>query len=273
MTAYTHPKRVSSKLGYWIGEKGSETQLIGSTGAITITGSATTGVQLATGTFTTGIDIGGTVSKAIKIGAYGAFLTHQATELVTVAASGASSGWYLGYGCYIRATGEDAKPFGFCATLESTNTTGIDRMQSAQFISLLGTAGGSEAAVLKTRNGDATAGLFGSWHKIGGNVNCVANSGSRMAAVWLDNQFHGTMNGDEYTIFSTTGGSRPDGWACFNTSSSGWNNLFVFDSTMTGSAPIGAAVDTDGNNSDISLIMEYNSTTYYIPAFVAAKLA
>ena len=28
MTAYTHPKRMSSKLGYWVGEKGSESQVI-----------------------------------------------------------------------------------------------------------------------------------------------------------------------------------------------------------------------------------------------------
>jgi len=297
---YSHNTGFSAgSSGYAVGAKGSETQIIDSSGAFSIPAEQglsvgeddsgadvtfygdTSGSYLLWDTSTDDLKLnaaqlvftGTPNTKLISGGSYSSMLAHQGSELVTVAAAGAADGWYLGYGCYIRATGEDGKAFGFCATLEATNTTGIDRMQAGQFISLLGTAGGSEAAILKTRDGDGTAGLFGSWHKIGGNTNCTAASGSRMAAVWLDNQFHGTASGDEYTIFSSTGGSVPDGWACLNTSSSGWSNLFVFDSTMTGKNPIGAAVDTDGGNSDISIKIEYNGTTYYIPAFTASGLA
>jgi len=117
----------------------------------------------------------------------------------------------------------------------------------------------------------ATDGMHATWHKVGADTTSVVNG--NVMAIWADNQMHCAIGGWETTIFSTTGGSVPDSWARFNTSSSGWTNLFLFDTTMAGKAPIGAAVNTDAYDSDISLIMSYNGTTYYIPAFAVNKLA
>jgi len=117
----------------------------------------------------------------------------------------------------------------------------------------------------------AVDGLHATWHKINADVTATVNS--NCMAIWLDNQMHCAIGGWEATIFSSTGGSVPDAWARFTTSSSGWTNLFQFDTTMAGHGPIGAAVNTDAGDSDISLVMEYNGTTYYIPAFAVGGLA
>lgn len=117
---------------------------------------------------------------------------------------------------------------------------------------------------LATRGGDATAGGFGAWFKIGGVVGSEFESGSRVAAIWLDNQMSGTTNGEEYSIFSTTGGSVPDAWARLETSSSGWTNLFDFDDA----APV-----SDGGSGDITfsgtwkkIAIDVDGTTLYLIA-------
>lgn len=213
-------------------------------------------------------------TNLIKAGSYGSMLTHPGSSLISMGAEGASDGWYIGQGLYVRASGEDGKPFGYTTTVEITTTDGTDRGQAGQFIIGLGSigSGGNEAAVLKTLGGDATAGMYATWHKIGGGTNAVVNSGGRMAAIWLDNQFSGTCNGEEYTIFSTTGGSVPDAWASFETTSSGWAALFHFDSTLTGStvAPLSSKKpDTSTTNADGSLIIDLNGTKYYIPYYTS----
>lgn len=224
-------------------------------GSLTVDGSS--GVEITSDTPT----------KVLKGGSYSSMLAHQGTELVTIAAAGAGDGWYLGYGCYIRATAEDAKPFGYCATLESTDTTGIDRMQAGQFISMLGTVGGSEAAVLKTMDGDATAGMYASWHKVGGNVNCEAASGSRIAAAWIDNQCNFTPSGEEYGIFASTGGSVPDAFVGFETTSSGYSQLFSFDETFNSGAGTCAETSAVPETQDARLKVWYDGKQYYIPLY------
>ena len=92
-----------------------------------------------------------TFDGLVDLGTYGSKIVAPAgtnTELLTVALEGAEDDFYIGIGSYVRVTGENGKPFGVAATIETTNTTGIDRMQGGQFISLLGSAGGSEAARL-----------------------------------------------------------------------------------------------------------------------------
>lgn len=217
------------------------------------------------------VDISGatTIGSTLDVGTYSSMTTAASgvtTELVSVGLTGAEDDYYIGLGCYVRATGEDGKPFGIATTIETTDTTGIDRMQAGQFISLLGTAGGSEAAHLKTLGGDAVAGMYGVWAKVGANSNCVCDSGSRVAAIWVDNQMSGTVSGEEYGIFATTGASKPDAFIGFETTSSGWANFLSFDETSYDQDPVASAT-ISGGTQDKYLKVDINGTAYGIPLY------
>lgn len=128
------------------------------------------------------------------------------------------------------------------------------KVQAAQFISHLNHTG----ATLSALGGDVTAGMYGAWLKITANAGATTESGSRAAPVWLDNQLYGSnINAgmEEYAIFSTAGGTVPDAWAGFETTSSGWAQLFHFDETAYDQAPI----------SNTSLKVLLNATQYYLP--------
>lgn len=212
----------------------------------------------------------GTPTKVLAAGSYASMLTHQNSELITIAATD-TTGWILGIGSYMRATGTDGKPFGICTLVESTGTTGTDRMQGIQAMAFLGTPGGSQAAHLKTLGGDATAGMYGAWFKVGANSNCVCDSGSRVAPLWVDNQMSGTVSGEEYAIFITCGASKVDAVFGFETTSSGWTYLFHFDETAYDQDPVSSlSCATDGSGSDGSLVFSLNGTPAYIPYFNTA---
>lgn len=211
-------------------------------------------------TFTSG------ASKTISAGSYGSKLTQSTTEMATIATTQAT-GFCIGYGAYLNVTGEDGYPFGMCTLVESVNTTGTSKLQGAQFMAFLGTPGGTEAAVLKTLGGDGTAGMYGCWLKIGANSNCTAASGSRAAPLWVDNQLSGTISGEEYGIFSTTGASRPTAWAGFETTSSGYSQLLYFDETFNTGAGTCATTDAVPSTQDARLLVYYNGTQYYIPLY------
>lgn len=235
------------------------------TTGMSITGSATDAINIDTGTFTNGINInGGTISKAIRMGSYSSRLTAvsgSTTEVCTIGILGAEDDFTIGYGSYIRTSGEDGKGFGASFLVEATNTTGTPTLQGLQSMAFLGSVGGSEAAHLKTLGGDATAGLYGGWFKIGANSNCVADSGSRAAALWVDNQMGGTISGEEYGIFATTGGSKPDAFIGFETTSSGWASLFYFDETSYDQDPVVSGDATSGSK-DYHLKVNINGNMY-----------
>jgi len=236
------------------------------TTGMSITGSATDAINIDTGTFTNGINInGGTISKAIRMGSYSSRLTAVSgatTEVCTIGILGAEDDFTIGYGSYIRTSGEDGKGFGASFLVEATNTTGTPTLQGLQSMAFLGSVGGSEAAHLKTLGGDATAGLYGGWFKIGANSNCVADSGSRAAALWVDNQMSGTISGEEYGIFATTGASKPDSFIGFETSSSGWASLFYFDETSYDQDPVVSGDASAGGSKDYHLKVNINGTMY-----------
>jgi hypothetical protein len=227
----------------------------------------------ATWTMTTGtaLTVAGTPTKILSAGSYGSKLDiaeGSTVEMVTIAGETTEDDFLIGEGIYLRTTGEDGKGFGASFLVEATNTTGTPTLEGAQIMAFLGSVGGSEAAVLKTRDGDATAGMYALWLKTGANNNCVFNSGSRTAPLWVDNQCGGTHNGEEYGIFSSTGMSRPDAWAGFETTSSGYDQLFYFDETFNSGA--GTCITTDavpGGNQDARIKVYYNGTQYYIPLY------
>jgi len=142
---------------------------------------------------------------------------------------------------------------------------GPTKVQASQFICHLNSA----TAKLAALGGDATAGMYGGWFKITANEGATTASGSRAAPIWLDNQLYGSnINAgmEEYTIFSTTGGSRPKAWAGFETTSSGWNNLFYFDETAYDQLPLVAA-DITANTPTYYLLCLINDTQYGIQLF------
>jgi len=118
----------------------------------------------------------------------------------------------------------------------------------------------------------ATDGMFGLWTKVASIVGSVTDATSRVAPIWIDNQMSGTVNGEEYGIFATTGGTRPDAFVGFETSSSGWDYLFYFDETAYDQAPVSTMTPaTNTNAADGSLIINLNGTDYYIPYYGIGK--
>jgi len=136
---------------------------------------------------------------------------------------------------------------------DSGANAGTDRIQAAQFIAHLNDTGAKLATLA-----NSTGGMYGGWFKVTANEGATTASGSRAAPLWVDNQLYGSniaAGMEEYGIFSTTGGSVPDAWAGFETTSSGWGQLFYFDETAYDQAPI----------SGTALKVLLNSTQYYIP--------
>ena len=231
-------------------------------------GSATSDITIGTTAFTvagaTGdVGLDGTITfaapnKLISAGSYASKLTAptgSTTEWVTIGAEGTEDDFQIGQGIYLEMSGEDGKGFPLSTLVEATNTTGTPTLQGLQSMAFLGTVGGTEAAVLKTMGGDATAGMYGGWFKVGANTNTVAASGSRVAPLWVDNQMGGTVSGEEYGIFLTAGGTVPDAAFGFETTSSGWSQLFYFDETAYDQEPV----------SNTSLKVLVNATQYYLP--------
>jgi hypothetical protein len=193
------------------------------------------------------------------------------TEVMTIGAETDEDDFLIGIGSYLRTSGEDGKGFGASFLVEATNTTGTPTVEGMQCMAFLGSVGGSEAAHLKTLGGDVTAGMYAAWFKIGSNGNCVFDSGSRTAVLWVDNQLSGTINGKHYAIFFSQGAGRPDAVFGF-IDAGGYDYLIEGDSATvtTSTKPYdGGAVDTDGGDSDGSIKISLGGSTYLIPYFAA----
>ena len=134
---------------------------------------------------------------------------------------------------------------------------GPNKVQAAQFIAHMNSA----TAKLATLGGDATAGMYGAWLKVASESGSVAASGSRVAAVWVDNQMNGTVSGEEFGIFASCGGSKVDSFIGFNTTSSGWTNFLSFDDTSYDQDPVGTAT-ISGGTQDKYLKVNLNGTAY-----------
>jgi len=173
--------------------------------------------------------------------------------------------WRYGMGIYTKGTGSGTKLFGIGLQQEYNGTDGVDRMQSISAIALLG--GGGESARLKTLGGDATAGMYAIWAKVGANTNCTVDSGSRVAPLWIDNQMNCVCSGEEYAMFITCGGSKVDAVMGLETTSSGWTNFLYFDETSYDQDPVVASgCDVSGAGADEAYLrVNLNGTEYGIP--------
>ena len=253
--------------------------------AITITG----GLSLATAT--TGLDFTGTYTGnaidfsnatidptgsngpcMIRLGTYAAPYDYGADNdqsgvvRIYTTSSGDNTSYDRGIFIYTETTGAKGA-FPVAGLAEANNTgTGTAKLQAAQFIAHLGAQ--STGAHLATLGGDVTAGMYGAWLKVAASGTAVCDAGSRVAAAWIDNQMSGTVSGEEYGIFATTGASRPDAFIGLETTSSGYSQFLYFDETFNSGA--GTCVTTDavpGGNQDARILVYYNGTQYYIPLY------
>jgi len=265
------------------------------TNGINISGACTTGLNLS-GSMTDGISFANTVTgdfidfsgvtyvptgsngpSLIRCGTYANPLSHS------VEAQSGLMRWYMetdangtsydrGLFVCLKTTGtKSIFPGAFLAEVKDQAGAGPVSCMAGQFISHLNSATAAMPA------SSSAQGLFGVWAKITANEGATVTTGCYSAPIWLDNQLNGSNIGSggslntEYGIFATTGGSRPRGFVGFQTTSSGYYNLFSFDSTYSTSvSPCnGGAVATNTGGSTGSLKMEIDGTAYLIPYFAA----
>lgn len=281
---------ITTETGYAVGKHGAEVQVITSAGRLTLP-SATTAISLAgtyssdavafSGTFTgDAIDMSGTFNghmiylhptslaaakRAFRIGDYGAE--------TTVTAGGGIVRTYAKV-----ATGTDGTAFAFhWGIVESNAPIWVEQIQAESQAPTTGPttvcataffAGIASTKYLGASTG-AFDGLYATHHKVYASADSVCSGD--VHAIFLDNQMSCAVGGSEYSIKSATGGTVPDAWAGFSTTSSGWSALFKFDSTMVGKAPISTNTpDTQTYPGDGSLIININGTDYFIPYYTAA---
>ena len=108
-------------------------------------------------------------------------------------------------------------------------------------------------------------GLKAIWAKVGADNTSVCNG--NVAPLWIDNQINCAVGGEEYGIFASTGGSRPDGFIGFETTSSGYDQLLYFDATFNSGAGTCITTDSVPGTQDARIKVYYDGKQYYIPLY------
>jgi len=262
-----------TSIGVGTGDSPQFTALVLSN-ATTATGIALNGTYTGNAIDFSGTKINPTGSGGpclIRAGAYGTPIDYGADDdqsgmVRLYSTSSGTTSYDRGIFAYCEVTSSKGA-FPIAGLAEANNTgTGPSKVQAGQFIAHLGAQ--SSGAVLTTLGGDATAGMYGIWAKVAAAGTATCDSGSRVAPIWADNQMSGTVSGEEYGIFATTGASVPDAFIGFETTSSGYSQLLYFDETFNSGA--GTCVTTDavpGGNQDARIKVYYNGTQYYIPLY------
>lgn len=245
---------------------------------ITVSGESAVGGLDFTGTYTGNvIDLGNnTIDHTgsngpclIRAGTYASPVTHADEDqsgFIRMYGNTTANGSSYDRGIFVALQTHGTKgifPIAGLAEIHEQSGAGPGSAQAGQFIAMLQTSTSKLAA------GTAFWGTMnGIWAKIGGVSGSTTANGSTISPIWVDNQMTTTISGLEYGLYSTTGASRPDAWAGFYTSSSGYDQLFRFDATYNSGA--GTMVTTDavpGGNQDARIKVYYNGTQYYIPLY------
>ncbi len=127
---------------------------------------------------------------------------------------------------------------------------------------------------LGTSAGSEVHGMYAGWFKIHAKDGATTHTNSKKAPIWLDNSINGinAMAGEEYSIYATSG-NTVDAFVGFQTGTgAGWTNLFYFDETAYDEDPICSVGAKSEVNSDKSIMISLNGTTYYIPIFVVGNM-
>jgi len=247
-------------------------------GGITASGSPATGISFNSTNSGSAIDLSGASIDPdgssgpafIKLGSYASPYDYGADDeqsgvfRIYTTCSGTAS-----YDrCAFFYTEETSSKGGFpmAALVEVNNTgTGPTKVQAGQFIAHLGAQ--SAGATLPTIGVDSTAGFFGLWCKVTSANDSVQDSGSLVAALWVDNVMYGSNNGTEYGIYSTAASLKPDGWAGFHNWASGYDQLFYFDDTYTNGAGTCVTTDASPTNQTARIRVWYDGTQYYLSLY------
>lgn len=218
-------------------------------------------------TYTPNVD-GSNGNCLIRAGTYAAPVTHTSeyqSGMIRLYMSTTADGSSYDRGIFVCLKGTGTKglfPVAGLAEVLDCSGNGPNKVQAAQFIAHMNSA----TAALATTGGDATAGMYGAWLKVASTSGSVCASGSKVAPVWIDNQMSGTVSGEEYAAYITCGGTKVDAVFGFNTSSSGWTNIFHFDDTAYDQDPVGTAT-VSGGTADKYLKVSLNGTAYGIQMY------
>ena len=171
------------------------------------------------------------------------------------------------FSCLVTTGKKGIFPVAGLAEVRAQSSTGPTAVGAAQFIAHLNSA----TAVMGARSGNGWANFYGAWLKVASNVGSVASSGSVVCPLWVDTQMNGTVSGEYYSIFCTTG-TAPDAFVGFEASAGcGHDVLFYWDDTCYNLDPISALGCKQEVNSDGTIKIKINATTYYIPYYAVAN--
>jgi len=242
------------------------------TNAIKIEGTVTTGIDFTDITY---VPTGSNGPSLMRCGTYAAPLTHA------VEAQSGLMRWYMetsadgtsydrGLFVCLKTTGtKSVFPIAALAEVNAQTGAGPVSCMAGQFISHM------NSATSKMPASGVAQGMFGLWAKVTANSGATTTLNQRCAPVWLDIQMNGANAANNISttwgIFMSAG-SRGQAFVGFN-GTGGFNYLFEWDNTCYNIDPISSStVDCTGNDSDGSIKILLNATTYYIPYFGAGKL-
>jgi len=255
-------------------------------------GAATTGLHV--GSCTTGILLDGTMANGIN--ATGTFTNHV-IDIQPAAGMGAYKAIYVGTwgteatfdddGGLFRIYGQvdsggDIAAMIFTRSLTASSSSIINTqlyadssadapgprlVQALDAIALVNSAG---YIATSPSSGD---GLNAIRAKVDARVDSVITG--NVTALWIDNQVNCVVGGTEYGILATTGGSKPDAFIGFETTSSGWAHLLDFNATAYDQDPVfstGTCKVDATKNSTGTIKIRLNGTTYYMGYWAVADL-
>lgn len=244
------------------------------TTGFSVTGACSTAAIAVSGTQALGLDMSGTYSddmiylhptsmatgkRAIRIGVYG-------TEI----ALAAGEGLYRSYGKVTSGSTATVLDFHWGFTEGATTAQLIGKQMQMEShsttpgpvsVQVLDCIAGIDASHFMAASVTAGDGLLGGRFKVYGDV--TATCSGDVNAIWLDSQMSCAVGGIESSILATTGGTVPDAFARFVTTSSGWANLLYFDALC---APVTtSATALNGITTSHKIAIQIGATTYYIP--------
>lgn len=166
--------------------------------------------------------------RAIKLGAWGTELEVKGGEGLTRSYTKTTTG-----------TGATAIKFDWgYNTVAAVGIIGAQEQYESQVtavgsVSLMGRdviVGVAAGKFMATTGGDMTQGLIGGRFKVYSDASSTTNGS--VACLWLDSQMSSAVVESEYSIRASTGGSVPDAFIGFVTTSAGWANLLHFNTEM-----------------------------------------
>jgi len=234
---------------------------------------------------TSGIVFSGTKTNAIKFESYtptstgsnGATLLRAGTYASPLTESTNYQGGI--FRMYLETSGTSSYNKGAFICLKTTGAKGIHGVCSLVEVLAQADAGPTSvyagqfvahlnSATAKIASSGGLPEFVGIWAKITANAGATIAANTISCPLWIDNQLFesGPFGGEEYGIFATTGGSKPDAFVGFQTTNVGWANLFYFDETAYDQDPVGSG-DITSNGKSYYLKCLINDTQYGIQLF------